>query len=73
MAGLAQSYTELSDAAIQNMIRTRGGVDNPATGLADIAQAAREGRSEFDLFGAQDLSGLASAADACSGPGARHR
>jgi tape measure domain-containing protein len=66
VAGLAQSYTELSDAAIQNMIRTRGGVDNLATGLADIAQAAREGRSEFDLLGAQDLSGLASAADAAA-------
>lgn len=66
VAGLAQSYTELSDAAIQNMIRTRGGVENLATGLADIAQAAREGRSEFDLLGAQDLSGLASSADAAA-------
>lgn len=64
VAGLADSYANLSDSALQDMIRTRGGVDNLADGLAEIATAARDGRSEFDLLGAQDLGGLASAADA---------
>lgn len=64
VAGLADSYANLSDSALQDMIRTRGGVDNLADGLAEVAAAARDGRSEFDLLGAQDLGGLASAADA---------
>lgn len=64
VAALAQSYGELTDAALQSMINSRGGVDNVAAGLAEIAEAARNGQSEFQLLGAQDLSGLASSADA---------
>jgi tape measure domain-containing protein len=64
VAGLADQYANLSDSVIESMIRTRGGVDRVAGGLDLLAQGAREGVSEFTLLGQQDLSGLASAAQA---------
>lgn len=64
VAALAQSYGELTDAALQAMINSRGGVDNLSAGLVEIAEAARNGQSEFALLGAQDLGPLASSADA---------
>lgn len=62
----AQAYADLSDSAVAAMIRTRGGVDAAASSLEYTAQLAREGKSEFDLLGAADLSGLAQAADAAA-------
>lgn len=62
VAGLADAYAGMSDKALQELVRTRGGVDDVSAGMALLAQNAREGISEFSLLGVADLSGLAASA-----------
>jgi tape measure domain-containing protein len=66
VAALAGQYANLSDEAIRDMIRLGGGVDAAAASVDLLAQGAREGKTEFDLLGQQDLGALASAADAAA-------
>jgi TP901 family phage tail tape measure protein len=66
MAALVDSYQTLSDSQIEAMARGRGGVDRLTESLRAQAQAAREGRSEFNLLGVADLGPLAAALDAAA-------
>lgn len=66
VAALADQYNSLSEAAILDDVRMRGGFENAAEGLDLLAQSAREGNTEFDLLAQQDLAPLANAAAAAA-------
>lgn len=66
VAGMAAQYADLGDSAVANLVRIQGGTENAAESLELMAAEARNGRSEFDLLGAQDLSALASALDSAA-------